>query len=134
MADCNIIGKLDKKMLDFLRDKNPEFADKINNTKLLMWNERFEHIQKHKMNFKNEDIFNDYVNRIPDIISAPDIIGIREKDSSLQFIKQMDDNILIAIRLNAVGNLSFRTMYPITDSQKNDYLRKGTAWVYESTP
>ncbi len=93
-----------------------------------MWSERFEHIEKHKNNFENEEMFDMCVEMIPEIIKNPDVIGVREKDNSIQFIKEIENNILVAIRLNTKGNLSFRTMYPITDSQKENYIKKGTAW------
>lgn len=128
MKEFKVIGELSTNTLDFLKEKNPSFAQQIKNKRIVMWSERLEHIEKHKNNFSNEETFNKYVDMIPHIIENPDVIGIREKDSSIQFIKEMDDNVLVAIRLNTKGNLSFRTMYPITDSQKNDYIRKGTAW------
>ena len=68
--------------------------------------------------------------RIPEIIEEPDFIGINPKDSSLQFIKRFSQNILIAVRFNADGKLSYRTLYPITDSQLSDYIKKKRAWEY----
>ena len=131
MKDCKIIGELSDDLLKFLSDKKPEFVRQIKNKRVFMWSERLEHIEKHKDNFNDVETFNKYVEMIPEIIKNPDIIGVREKDSSIQFIKEMDDNVLVAVRLNTKGNLSFRTMYPITDSQKETYIRKGTAWVVE---
>ena len=128
MKECKVIGKLDDEIIEFLNTKKPDFAEKIKNNKIIMWSERLEHIEKHKNNFKDEETFDMCVKMIPDIIENPDIIGVREKDSSLQFIKEMENNVLVAVRLSTKGSLSFRTMYPVTDSQKEDYIKKGTAW------
>lgn len=83
------------------------------------------------MNFRNIYDFDKYVDLIPKIIENPDYLGVKEKDSSIQFIKQYDDNLLIAVRINAKGKLSFRTMYPITDGQLKSYINKKTAWKFK---
>lgn len=125
------IGKLDDKKLKFLSEKRPDFVKEIKNTDILMWDDRIEHIEKHRMNFRNIYDFDNYVELIPDIIENPDYIGIKDKNKSIQFIKQYNDNVLIAVRLNTKGKLSFRTMYPITDGQLDDYINKQTAWEYK---
>lgn len=131
MKSFKNIGNLDNEKLKFISEKRPDFASKIKSNDILMWDNRFEHIEKHRMNFMNIYDFDEYVKKIPDIIENPDYIGIKDKDESIQFIKQYNDNILIAVRVNAKGNLSFRTMYPITDGQLRDYIKKNTAWKYK---
>lgn len=131
MKKFKSIGKLDNKKLAFLLEKRPEFALDVKDTDILMWDDRIQHIEKHRMNFRNIYDFDYYVDMIPEIIENPDYIGVKEKSKSIQFIKQYDDNILIAVRLTTKGRLSFRTMYPITDGQLDDYIRKDTAWEYK---
>ncbi len=128
MKDCNVIGELSEDLISILKQKKPDFIQQIKNRRIIMWSERLVHIEKHKNNFQDEETFNEYVGRIPEIIENPDVIGVRDKDNSIQFIKELENNVLVAVRLNTKGNLSFRTMYPITESQKKDYIRKGTAW------
>lgn len=125
------IGTLDDKKLKFISGKRPDFANEIKGTDIIMWDDRIDHIEKHRMNFRNIYDFDDYVDMIPDIIENPDYIGVKDKNKSIQFIKQYDDNILIAVRLTTKGKLSFRTMYPITDGQLDDYIEKNTAWEYK---
>lgn len=131
MKNCKIIGKLDKEKLEFIVEKRPDFAEQIKTSDIIMWDDRMDHIAKHRMNFVNIYDFDDYVKRIPEIIDKPDYIGIKDKDNSLQFIKQYNDNILVAVRINTNGNLSFRTLYPITDGQIKDYIKKNTAWKFK---
>lgn len=131
MNNCKIIGKLDKKKLDFITEKRPDFAKQIKGKDIVMWDNRIEHIAKHRMNFRNIYDFDVYVEKIPEIVNDPDYIGIRDKDNSLQFIKKYDDNILVAVRINTNGKLSFRTLYPVTDSQINNYINKKTAWEFK---
>lgn len=133
MKKYEIIGTLNKKKMKFISEKQPDFALELKNPNIVMWEDRIAHIKKHRMNFNNIYDFDKYVEMIPDIIENPDYIGIREKETnkSIQFIKKYNDNILIAVRLTAKGGLAFRTMYPITDSQLQDYIRKQTAWEYK---
>lgn len=58
-------------------------------------------------------------------------MGLPPHDDSIQFIKIMNRAIIVAVRISNKGKLSYRTMYPITASQLNDYLRKNRAWVFD---
>ncbi len=127
-----IIAELSKEQIEFIKQKQPDIVEKIQNNHVIMWEDRLEHIKKHRMDFQDIYEFDDYVSQIPEIIKNPDYIGFKDKDNSLQFIKEMADNILVAVRVTNNGELSFRTMFKITDSQLNDYVRKGTAWKYKN--
>lgn len=131
MKKFKIIGNIDEKKLEFILKRRPDFALKIKSNDILMWDDRIEYIEKHRLNFKNIYDFDTYIDMIPDIIENPDYIGIKDKDNSIQFIKKCNDNILIAVRLSTNGKFAFRTMYPITDGQLNDYIKKHTAWKYK---
>ena len=127
-----VIAELSKEQIEFIKQKQPDIVKKIQNNNVIMWNDRIEHIEKHRLDFQDIYEFDDYVNQIPEIIKDPDYIGFKDKDNSLQFIKEFADNILIAVRITNKGELSFRTMYRITDSQLNNYISKGTAWKYKN--
>ena len=62
---------------------------------------------------------------IPNIIKNADYVGLHPTDNSIQYIKRLNKIMLVGIRLKSLGELSYRTTYPITESQLNDYLRKG---------
>lgn len=67
---------------------------------------------------------------IPAIISSPDYLSIHKKDNSISFIKDFSSHVSVAIRISSSGSLSYRTMYPITDAQLNNYINKGTSWKW----
>ena len=129
MSKCRVVGELNKAELYILEKKRPEFARTITETKVFMWEDRLSHIEKHRPNYKQTADLDRYISQIQEIIEEPDYLGVRDSDNSLQFIKHLEDNVPIAVRLTVKGKLYLRTMYPVTDSQINDYLRKGTAWV-----
>lgn len=96
-----------------------------------MWKDRIDHIKKHTYDNSKLSV-EEMCELIPEIIDKPDYLGVKQKDSSIQFIKRYKDNILVAVRIDRKGRLSFRTMYTITESQLADYIRKGRAWKFET--
>ena len=70
---------------------------------------------------------------IPDIIHAPDYISIHPKKNSISFIKDYSQHVSVAVRISLDGKLSYRTMYPITDAQLQNYLNIGRAKRYNDS-
>lgn len=127
---CVSVGYLDKTKVDFLTDKIPDLKDVLKENDILLWDNRIEYTEKHKGNFFKAEDYYMCLENIPSIIDSPDYIGINPTDSSLQFIKRYGRNILLAVRFTTNGKLSYRTLYPITDSQLHDYMRKNKAWEF----
>lgn len=115
------IGQLSKETISIL-NLNRDVCD------IILWEDRFKYIEKHKLNFSNEESFYKHIKQIPDIINNPDYIGKHPKDNSVQYIKLIDELMIVAIRIKDNGNLSFRTAYPLTYKQLDDYVKSGTAW------
>ena len=112
------IGELTQNVIDLLGlDRNP--------CNIVMWSERFKYTQKHKINFNTEEEYNEAIENIPNIIKNPDYIGLHPTDNSIQYIKQINRLMLVGIRIRPYGEMSYRTAYPITESQLKDYIRKG---------
>ncbi len=126
---CISVGKLSKEQIDLIIQNRPDLEDVLKTNNILMWSNRLEHIEKHRSNFSYGD-FEKYIEDIPKIIKEPDYIGVPPHDLSIQFIKCYNDNVLIAVRVSTDGKLSFRTMYPITDSQLADYEKKNRIWKF----
>lgn len=130
-ANCTSVGKIDNSKISFLKAKCPELSEKIDNRTIIMWKDRIEHIKKHTFDNSNLSI-EEMCEIIPEILDKPDYLGFKPKDYSLQFIKRYKDNILVAVRIDSKGRLSFRTMFTITESQLSDYIRKGRAWKFNT--
>ena len=103
------VGYLKKEIIDLLK-----INLKPGEIKLLSGG--IKHIRKRRTN-----CFNSYINKIPDIIKSPDYIGTNPKYlKSVEYIKKIDKNILVAVRLSHYGGLrglSVATMYEITESK-----------------
>ena len=61
------------------------------NKKIVIYNDRFSHIDKHKLEFSSIDEYNNAVNNIETIIKDPDFISIESGGRSIQFIKTLKD-------------------------------------------
>ena len=135
------LGKIRPEIVSFLIEKEPSLAGQLNSeTEILFWKDRLRHTELHKDDFFSETVlmdtpsfYNEFYNcleRIPFIISNPDYISVHKKDNSISFIKDFSAHVSVAIRISSSGSLSYRTMYPITDAQLNNYISKGSSWKW----
>ncbi|MDD4834818.1 MAG: PBECR2 nuclease fold domain-containing protein [Lutispora sp.] len=114
------IGKLANEVIDLL-NLNREPCD------IIMWEDRFKYIEKHKQHFQSEESYKKHVSQIPDIIENPNYIAKHPSSNSIEYIKRIDELMLVAVRIKNTGNLAFRTAYPLSELQLQDYINKGTA-------
>ena len=79
------------------------------------------HIMKrHKKEFDN------YIDKIPEIIESPTYVGVHPSRGGIEFIKEYDENILVAVQASNRDILFVRSMYMITEDKINKYLKNGT--------
>jgi len=114
------IGTLTKEVIELLDLSLQE-------TDIIMWGDRIEHIEKHKEDFDDVEKYKSHMELIPQIISAPDYVSIHPKGNTIEYIKKIDDIMLVAIRIRTVGKLAFRTAYPIKQSKLDNYIKNGRA-------
>lgn len=94
-----------------------EHADK----NIVLVQKRKKHMIKHAAEFSD---FEKAYESIPEIIREADYVGLHPKGDSLQYIKKIDGNVLVAVSLG-VEEGSVRTMYSITENKLNNYLASG---------
>ena len=73
--------------------------------------------QRHSTTYIN------YANRLSQIISSPDYVGINDEDGSLIYIKVFDNHVKLVVRIACDEKLYVRTMYTVYQS-RTDYLIK----------
>ena len=62
-----------------------------------------------------------YHDKLSQIISEPDYIGINDEDGSLEYVKIFDDHVKLAARIAGDEKLYVRTMYTVLES-RTDYF------------
>lgn len=84
------------------------------------------HIIKRHSHELSQTILNDLVNTIKNILSSPDYIGQHPDKSGMEFVKVLDDNIMVTIEIDVNDNyLYVSSLYPIPTSKINRRLRSG---------
>jgi len=56
------------------------------------------------VDFASEEVFCSHIKQIPNIFIAPDYIGLHPKDNCIQYIKLIDEIMLVGIRIKGTGN------------------------------
>lgn len=87
---------------------------------IFLSNRRKRHMKKHSDEFLD---FEDVFSRIDEIIGVPDFVGLHPDGQSLQYIKKIDGNVLVAVRLGE--DLDVRTMYVIKETKLENYINSG---------
>lgn len=127
------IGKLSEDMVEFILDKKPSFKGRISSdTDILFWSARVKHTFRHKNDFTNDNEFELCLREIPKIIQNPDYISIHPTDESISFIKDYSKHASVAIKISTDGKMVYRTMYPLTEYQLQNYIENDRAWKIES--
>lgn len=94
-------------------------SDNFIGKKIVLYEDRIQHIERHKEEFSSETAYLDSLNNIDQILKYPELISNNTNNNSLEFVKRMTDNTLVAVRLSPSKELKIRTMYPITNAKKN---------------
>lgn len=125
------IGRFSQHMMDFIINKKPEFAGRISTDKdILFWAARVKHTERHRKDFENDAEFEQCLKDIPKIIQNPDYISIHPSDESVSFIKKYTKHVSVAVKISTDGKMVYRTMYPLRETQLNEYIKSGRAWKY----
>lgn len=113
------VGRLEKKIVDLLGINLAEMD-------ILFSKDKIEYTKKHINDFNDYESFKKHVEATPDIIAEPDYVGVHPNGQSIEFIKEIDEITLVAVRIKPVGILWVKSVFPITRSKLNSYLKSGT--------
>lgn len=113
-SEKQVVGTLRQDIIDTLNLNLPS-AD------IYMYPGAVRHIKKRHM-----DIFQNYFQFIPDIISDPDYAGINPTEpNSVELVKILGDNMLVAIKLDPSGYLYFSSIYQLKPRKLANRISSG---------
>jgi len=69
--------------------------------------------------------YNKYGDRLSNIISEPDYVGINEEDDSLEYVKIFDDHVKLVVRVAGDEKLYVRSMYTVYQSRTEFFIKSG---------
>ncbi len=108
-----VVGELTKPIIDLLEE--PYLPAKI-----MLGEKNLEHMQK-----EHPEDFLKYGDQLEEILRSPDYVSLHPKDKSIQFIKELDDRVMVAVRLSKKGQLFARTLFVMSSEKWESYNRKG---------
>lgn len=109
-----VIGILDQKYIDMANSD-------ITSGEVQMYPGAIKHIKKN-----HPDNFEKYFQSIPEIIKNPDYVGQNPKEkNSIELVKVIDGEVLVAVKLDPSGYLYFSSMYLLTPSKVPKRLKSG---------
>lgn len=112
--EIQVVGKLQQEIIDLL-------GLTLVAGDILMYPGAIKHIQR-----KRPDDFIKYFQRIPEIISEPDYVGVHPGEpDSVEFVKVLDDDVLVAVKLAPEGYLFLSSMYALAPAKVPKRLKSG---------
>lgn len=127
------LGSFPEEIVNFVVEKKPEFKGRMSDEKeILFWRSRVKHTERHRKDFDSDEEFERCMIEIPKIIQNPDYISIHPTDESVSFIRKYSKNVSVAVKISTDGRQVYRTMYPLRESQLQNYIASGRAWSWKN--
>lgn len=82
---------------------------------IVMYQDAKEHCEKHISNFSSREIYDKVMNSLDKIIKYPDYCFYDKSKKGLEIYKKIDDNVMIAVRVNEGKKLRIRSVYPVSE-------------------
>ncbi len=86
------------------------------------------HIKKRHSHELSEEVLSNIIEVIKSVLEFPEYLGIHPKKvgTSIEFVKKIDDNILVATELDIKDNYIYvASMYPVNQSKIDNRLHSG---------
>lgn len=74
----------------------------------------------------HEEVYDNHLDKIPDIIANADYIAIHPSGKSIEYIKECEPNLLVAVRIKNTGPLWVKSCFIIEDFKLQQYIDSKT--------
>lgn len=108
----------------------PTLADKFDisehkNKPILVFNDRKQHVIAHHLaDFGSIENIEKIYNSLNNIIKKPDYVFYNAKTKGLEYYKNIDKNICVAVRVNPGKVLKVKSWYPANPNKINNRKKK----------
>lgn len=114
------IGEFSNVMSDIIKELTTNTGINLEGAPILIGPSNIKHVKDNR-----PEICANYLDSLPNIISSPDYIGVHPNGKSLELVKELDDTILVAIRLRNQSPFWVKSFYVINDTKLSNYIRSG---------
>jgi len=117
MQEAKLVGVISNSVVKTLGDdgKRYKIGDRI-----YIGDRNINHMKR-----RHSGDFAKYGDRLSQIISAPDYVGINDEDGSLEYIKIFDDHVKLVVRVAGDEKLYVRTIYTVYQSRTEYFIKTG---------
>ena len=77
------------------------------------------------MKRRHSSAYSKYGDRLTQIVSEPDYVGINDEDGSLEYVKIFDDHVKLVVRVAGDKKLYVRSMYTVYQSRTEFFIKSG---------
>jgi hypothetical protein len=115
-----VIGYIDQSVINLLG------LQIISGTPILVGPSNIEHMKKN-----HPEDFEKYFSELTNILSSPDHVIPNPKDGSLQYIKKLDEFILVAVRVSGGGKFFSKSLYKMGHDKIERFNKNGLFEKYK---
>jgi len=115
-----LVGRLTQDVINILKLPTIE-------TDIFISKDKIKYTKKHEQDFNSYEQYKKCFEMTPDILKTPDYIALHPNGDSIEYIKQLDKTVLLAVRIKSGERLWVSSFFPISRAKLNLYIREGTA-------
>lgn len=82
---------------------------------IVIYPDRYLHIDKHRDEYIYSETYEYIKSNLNKLVSSPDFVVVNNKNQSMNFVKKLSENVLIAISINVKKELRVKTVFPISN-------------------
>lgn len=95
------------------------------NKPILVYDDKIEHVIEHHLkDFGSEEALMDAYNNISNIIKKPDYYYYNERTKGLEYYKNMNGDLCVAVRINPGKTLKVKSWYPANKGKISNRKKK----------
>lgn len=118
MAD--IVGYIDSKVVSLLSlPLTPGIP-------ILLGESNIEHMKS-----EHPEDFIKYFSHLKSILAEPDFVNLNPRDNSIKYIKQLDENVVVGVRISGKGTAFARTLFVFPPWKFEQFMDRGYLKEYK---
>ena len=99
----------------------------IQSANICISDDKITYTKKHESKFKDYSEYKKCIEETSNIIANPDYVAVHPNGNSIEYIKKIDQVMLVAVRVKNAGTLWIKSIFPITESKLAVYIKTGSA-------
>ena len=117
MSQIQMVGVVSAAVIEALGEGEHRFRA---GDEIYIGDSNIEHMKR-----RHPSVYLKYQDKLPQILTMPDYVGINKDDGSLEYVKMFSEHVKLAVRVAGDEKLYVRTMYTILKSRTEYFMKSG---------